>query len=52
MNRRNYHKRQVAGTAILAASGLVHHASARNLPSADHGGRKEMKQEASSARTL
>ena len=35
MNRRDYLKRQVAGPAILAASGLVHHASAQNLPSAD-----------------
>ncbi|MDE0769283.1 MAG: FAD-dependent oxidoreductase [Opitutaceae bacterium] len=35
MNRRQYIKRQVAGTAILAASGLVHKASAQNLPSPD-----------------
>jgi hypothetical protein len=35
MNRRQYLKRQVAGTAILAASGLVHKASAQNLPSAN-----------------
>ena len=33
MNRRQFIKRQVAGTAILAASGLVHKASAQNLPS-------------------
>ena len=35
MNRRHFIKRQVAGTAILAASGLVHKASAQNLPSPD-----------------
>lgn len=35
MNRRQYIKRQIAGTAILAASGLVHKASAQNLPSPD-----------------
>ena len=35
MNRRQFIKRQVAGTAILAASGLVHKASAQNLPSPD-----------------
>jgi hypothetical protein len=33
MNRRQFIKNQVAGTAILAASGLVHKASAENLPS-------------------
>ena len=33
MNRRNFIKHHVAGTAILAASGLVHKASAQNLPS-------------------
>jgi len=33
MNRRQFIKNQVAGTAILAASGLVHKASAANLPS-------------------
>lgn len=35
MNRRQFINRQVAGTAILAASGLVHKASAQNLPSPD-----------------
>ncbi len=35
MDRRQYIKRQVAGTAILAASGLVHKASAQNLPTVD-----------------
>ena len=35
MNRRQYFKHQVAGTAILASSGLVHKASAENLPSPD-----------------
>ena len=35
MDRRQFIKRQVAGTAILAASGLVHNASALNLPSPD-----------------
>jgi len=35
MNRRHFIKSQVAGTAILAASGLVHKASAKNLPSQD-----------------
>ena len=35
MNRRHFIKRRVAGTAILAASGLVHKASAQNLPSPD-----------------
>ena len=35
MNRRQFIKKQVAGTAILAASGLVHKASAENLPSPD-----------------
>lgn len=35
MNRRHFIKRQVAGTAILAASGLVHKASAQNLPTPD-----------------
>tara|TARA_B100001093_G_scaffold498510_1_gene546686 strand:- start:7764 stop:9146 length:1383 start_codon:yes stop_codon:yes gene_type:complete len=35
MNRREYFKHQVAGTAILASSGLVHKASAENLPTAD-----------------
>ena len=35
MDRRQYIKRQVAGTAILAASGLVHKATAQNLPTAD-----------------
>ena len=35
MDRRQFIKRQVAGTAILAASGLVHKASAQNLPSVD-----------------
>lgn len=35
MDRRQYIKRQVAGTAILASSGLVHRASAENLPSPD-----------------
>jgi hypothetical protein len=33
MNRRQFIKNQVAGTVILAASGLVHKASAENLPS-------------------
>ncbi len=33
MNRRQFIKNKVAGTAILAASGLVHKASAENLPS-------------------
>ena len=32
MNRRQFILKQVAGTAILAASGLVHKASAANLP--------------------
>lgn len=35
MDRRQYIKRQVAGTAILAASGLVHKATAQNLPTTD-----------------
>ncbi len=35
MNRRDYFKHTVAGTAILASSGLVHKASAENLPTAD-----------------
>ena len=35
MNRRHFIKNQVAGTAILAASGLVHKANATNLPAAD-----------------
>ena len=35
MNRRHFIKHQVAGTAILAASGLVHKASAQNLPDPD-----------------
>ena len=35
MNRRHFIKRQLAGTAILAASGLVHKASAQNLPTPD-----------------
>ena len=35
MNRREFIKKQVAGTAILAASGLVHKATAENLPSPD-----------------
>jgi hypothetical protein len=35
MNRRNFIKSQVAGTAILSVSGLVHAASAENLPSPD-----------------
>ena len=35
MGRRQFMKQQVAGTAILAASGLVHKASAENLPSPD-----------------
>ena len=51
MNRCDYLRRQVAGTAILEASRLVHHASAKNLPSADHGGRKKTRREASPART-
>jgi ribulose 1,5-bisphosphate synthetase/thiazole synthase len=33
MNRRQFIKNHVAGTSILAASGLVHKASAENLPS-------------------
>lgn len=33
INRRQYFKYQIAGTAILAASGLVHRASAKDLPS-------------------
>lgn len=37
MDRRNFINRHVAGTAILAASGLVHKASAQNLPSPDPG---------------
>lgn len=35
MNRREYLKTQIAGTAILAASGLVHKANAQNLPTPD-----------------
>ena len=35
MDRRQYIKQQIAGTAILASSGLVHKASAENLPSPD-----------------
>jgi len=35
VNRRQYIKQQVAGTAILAASGLVHKATAQNLPTVD-----------------
>ena len=35
MDRRDFIKLQVAGTAILAASGLVHKAEAENLPSPD-----------------
>ena len=35
MNRRDYFKHTVAGTAILASSGLVHKTSAENLPTAD-----------------
>jgi hypothetical protein len=35
MNRRQFIKNKVAGTAILAASGLVYKASAENLPSPD-----------------
>lgn len=35
MNRREYFKHQIAGTAILAASGLVHKATAQNLPTPD-----------------
>lgn len=35
MDRRQYIKQQVAGTAILAASGLVHKATAENLPTPD-----------------
>ena len=35
MNRRHFIKQKLAGTAILAASGLVHKASAENLPSPD-----------------
>lgn len=35
MNRREFIKNKVAGTAILAATGLVYKASAKNLPSPD-----------------
>ena len=35
MDRRQFIRSQVAGTAILAASGLVHKASAENLPAPD-----------------
>ena len=35
MNRREYFKHQIAGTAILASSGLVYKSSAENLPSPD-----------------
>ena len=35
MNRRSFIKSNIAGTAILAASGLVHKANAQNLPSPD-----------------
>ncbi len=35
MNRREYFKHTVAGTAILASSGLVHKATAQNLPTPD-----------------
>lgn len=38
MNRRHYLKNQIAGTAILAASGLVHKAGAQNLPSPEAAG--------------
>lgn len=35
MDRRQFFKHQVAGTTILAASGLVHTAGAQNLPTPD-----------------
>ena len=35
IDRREYLKRKLAGTVILATSGLVHHASARNVPTID-----------------
>ena len=35
IDRREYLKRKLAGTVILATSGLVHHASARNVPTVD-----------------
>ena len=35
MDRRQFFKHQVAGTTILAASGLVHKAGAQNLPTPD-----------------
>jgi hypothetical protein len=35
MDRHQFIKRHVAGTAILAAAGLLHKASAQNLPSPD-----------------